>query len=121
MRRYRARSKLSGWSCFHRPSLEGEEALRPSLDEEDDEDEDCDLREHGAGPGFEQLVGKAEHERRVDRTGELPDAAEDDDEERVDDVALAEVGPDVVDLRERAAGEAGDAGAEAEGPGVDAR
>ena len=37
-----------------------------------------------------------------DRAGELADAAEDDDQERVDDVALAEVGADVADLRERA-------------------
>ena len=50
-----------------------------------------------------------------------PDAAEHHHHEGVDDVALAEVGPDVADLRERAAGEAGDAGAEAERPHVDAR
>ena len=34
----------------------------------------------------------------IDGAGELPDAAEHDDHERVDDVALAEVGPDVADL-----------------------
>src|SRR5687768_11822577 len=121
MRRYRARSTPLGWSCFHRPSLQREKALRTALDEEDDEDEHRDLGEHGAGPGFQELVREAEHERGVDRAGELADAAEDDDQERMDDVALAEVRPDISHLRERAAGEAGDAGAEAEGPGVDAR
>ena len=60
-------------------------------------------------------------ERRVDGAGELADAAQHDDHERVDDVALAEVGADVADLRQRAAGEPGDAGAEAERQHVDAR
>ena len=64
------------------------------------------------GHAFEELVEDAEAERGDDRAGELADAADDDDEERVDDVALAEVGADVADLRERAAAEAGDAGAE---------
>ena len=48
----------------------------------------------------------------VHGAGELADAAQHDDHERVDDVALAEVGTDVADLRQRAAGEAGDARAE---------
>ena len=56
-----------------------------------------------------------------DGAGELADAADDDDEERVDDVALAEVGADVADLRERDAAEAGDAGAEREREHVDLR
>ena len=58
------------------------------------------------------LLSEAEPERRVHRAGELADAAEHDDHERVDDVALAEVGADVADLRQRAAGESGDARAE---------
>ena len=68
-----------------------------------------DLGEHRALPGFEELVDDAEPERRVHGARELTDAAEHDDHERVDDVALAEVGTDVADLRQRAAGEPGDA------------
>ena len=56
-----------------------------------------------------------------DGARELADAAQHDHHERVDDVALAEVGPDVADLRQRAAGQAGDARAEREGERVDAR
>ena len=41
-----------------------------------------------------------------------PDAAQHHHHERVDDVVLAEVGADVADLRERAAGEARDARAQ---------
>ena len=51
---------------------------------------------------------------------QIADAAEDDDHEAVDDVGLAQVGADVVDLAQRHAGDAGDAGAEAEGQRVDA-
>ena len=35
-------------SCFHRPALQREQALRPLLDEDDDEHEHRDLREHRA-------------------------------------------------------------------------
>ena len=54
------------------------------------------------------------------RAPQIADAAEHHDHEAVDDVALAEIGAHIVDLRQRHAGNAGDAGAEAEGEGVDA-
>ena len=61
-------------------------------------------------------------DKRADqRAPQIADAAEHHDQEAVDDVALAEVGGDVVDLRQRHAGDAGDAGAEPEGQRVDAR
>src|SRR6185436_4242423 len=91
-----------------------EQALRPALDEEDDEDQHHDLRDHRARPGFEELVREAERQRCVDRAGELPDAAEHDHHERVDDVGLPEVRADVADLRERAAREAGDSRTQSE-------
>ena len=78
-----------------------------------------DLREHRALPRLEELVGDAEAQRRVHRAGELADAAQHDDHERVDDVALPEVGTDVADLRQRAAGEPRDARAQAEREHVD--
>ena len=53
------------------------------------------------------------------RAPEIADAAEHHDHEAVDDVALAEIGRDVVDLRQRHAGDAGDAGPEREGHGID--
>ena len=59
-------------------------------------------------------------DKRADqRAPEIADAAEHHDHEAVDDVALAEIGADVVDLRQRHAGDAGDAGAEPEGQRVD--
>ena len=47
-------------SCFHRPALEREQAARPLLDEQDDEDQNRDLAEHRAGERLEKLVGDAE-------------------------------------------------------------
>ena len=49
---------------------------------------------------------------------QLADAARDHHHERVDDVVLAEPGPHVADLGERAAGEAGQPAPEREGGGV---
>ena len=57
----------------------------------------------------------------VHRSGELADAAQHDDHERIDDVALAEIGTDVADLRQRAAGESRNARAKPEREHVDAR
>src|SRR5664280_652337 len=114
--RMRMRLSFLGAAPLHR-----EEPGRLPLDEDDDEDQHHDLREHGPGHAFEELVEHAEAERRDDGASQLADAAHHDDEERVDDVALPEVGPDVADLGERATGETGDAGAEGEGDRVDAR
>ena len=105
----------------HLSALERKDALRPLLDEDDDEDQHHDLGQHRALPAFEQLVQHAQAEAGVDGAGELADAAEHDDHEAVDDVALAEVGADIADLAQRAAGQARDAGAQREGVGVDAR
>src|SRR5258708_2417772 len=108
-------------SCLRHTPLQREQSLRALLDEDDDEDEHHDLRDHGARPGLEELVRESEPERRVDGAGELSDAAEHDHHERIDDVRLAEVGPDVADLRERTSGKPGDSRAQAEGPRIDAR
>ena len=70
---------------------------------------------------LKELVGDAEHERADQRAPQIADAAEHHDHEAVDDVALAEIGADIVDLRQRDAGDAGDAGAEPESKRVDAR
>ena len=102
-------------------ALEGEDALRTLLDEDDDGDEDDDLGDHRAGPAFQQLAEDAEAEGGPDCAGELPDAADHHDHERIDDIALAHVRPDVGNLRQRHAAQPGDAGAEREGHGVDAR
>ena len=83
--------------------------------------QDGDLAEHRAGKRLEEFVGDAERERADQRAPQIADAAEHHDHERVDDVALPEIGRDVVDLRQCHAGDAGDAGAEPEGERVDAR
>ncbi len=64
-------------------------------------------------------MSDAEREGADQRAPQVADAAEDHDHEAVDDVALAEIGRDVVDLAERHAGHAGNAGAEREGERID--
>src|SRR5438270_5210469 len=95
-------------SCLDRPAFEREQPAWTLLNEQDDEDEDRDLAEHGAGERLEKLVGDTERERGNKRAPQVSDAAEHHDEERVDDVALPEIGADIVDLRQRHARDASD-------------
>ena len=46
-------------SCFHRAPAQSKEPSRPSLNEEDDEDQKDDLALNGADQRLEQLVGEA--------------------------------------------------------------
>src|SRR4030095_4842167 len=80
------------------PSLQCKQSLRPLLDEKDDEDQHHDLREYRAGPWLEELGDRPEAEGGDHCPGELANAAQHDDHEAVDDVALAEIGTDVADL-----------------------
>ena len=100
-------------------ALECEDPLRSLLNEEHDEHEHQDLSHDGTGEGFEELVDEPETERADDGTRELPDAAEHDDHERIDDVGLSELRSDVAELRDGDATETGDGRAEPERPGVD--
>jgi hypothetical protein len=86
--------------------------LRPLLDEDDDEHQHHDLGQHRARPAFQQLVQDAQAQAGVHRAGQLAHAAQHHHHEAVDDVALAQVRPHVAHLAERAAGQAGDAGAQ---------
>src|SRR5258706_15361798 len=104
---------------FDGSPLQGEHALRASLDEEDDEHEHCDLGEHSTLPGLEQLVGKTQAQGGVHRAGEWSNAAENHDHEGIDDVGLPEIGADIADLRQLAARQAVNARAQAEGQGID--
>ena len=70
--------------------------------------------------GSEQLHRHTQAHRRVDRAGELPDAAQHHDHEGIDDVALPQVRTDVADLRKRNAGQPGDSRTQAEGEQVHA-
>src|SRR6266478_690528 len=99
---------------FDRAALQREQAARAALDEQDDEDQHQDLAQHRAGIGFEELVDDAERGGADQRAEQVTDAAEHHDHEGVDDVTLAEIGADIVDLAERHAGQAGDARAQAE-------
>ena len=69
--------------------------------------------------GSSSLFDDAERHAADERAPEVADAAEDHHHERVDDVGLPEVGPDVGELAERDARDAGDPGAQAEGHRVD--
>ena len=66
----------------------------------DDQHQHHDLGQHRTRESFEQLVQHAQPERGIDGAGQLADAAEHHHHERVDDVALAQVGADIADLRQ---------------------
>jgi hypothetical protein len=68
----RGRRCSSKFSLFDRPSLEGKQAARAALDEEDDHDQDQDFAEHGAGIGFEEFVGDAQCQRATSVPQRLP-------------------------------------------------
>src|SRR4051812_34908714 len=117
-----AREGARAWtgSCFDRTALEGKQTARPLLNEENDRDQKYDLAEHGAGDGFQQLVCDPESHGTDQRAPEVADASEDDDHETVDDVALPEIGTDIVDLRQGKPCHSGDTRPEAERERVDA-
>src|SRR5438105_4887551 len=96
-------------STVRHPTLEGEQALRALLDEHDDEHEHRNLGEHRARPGLEKFVDNAKAHRCIHGAGELAHTAQHDHHERIDDIALPEVGADIADLRQRATREPGDA------------
>src|SRR5471032_3242210 len=93
-------------------ALQGEHALRTLLDEQYDQHEHRDLREHRAPERFDRLADKPQSKAADHRSRQLPDAAQHHRHERIDDVALAEVRPDIADLRERATTQSRDACAE---------
>src|SRR3954464_12946005 len=76
-RRPRSSSEQAWPSRLHRAALQGKQPARAFLDEEDDENQDQDLAEHGAGEGLQQLVGDAEGQRADQRAPEIADPAED--------------------------------------------
>src|SRR5690606_1282077 len=78
-------------SRIGRPPLCREQAARPLLDEQDDADQHHHLAQHGASHRLEELVHDSKRERADQRTHQVADAAEDDDEEAVDNVDLAKI------------------------------
>src|SRR5260221_8676922 len=106
---------------FDGSPLQGEHSPRAPLDEEDDGHEPGDLGEHGTLQGLAELVGETQAQSGVERAGELPYAAENPHHEGIDDVGVSEIGADIADLQQRAAGQAGNTRAQAEGQGIDAR
>ena len=80
------------------PSLECKQTTRALLDEQDDKDEHENLAKHRTCKGLKKLVGDAKCQRADQCAPEIAHAAEDDDHEAVDDVALSEIGGDVADL-----------------------
>src|SRR5712691_13533779 len=101
-------------------SLGREKPGRAPLDEQDHENEDRHLAEHGAEARLDDLVEPADADGGQDRAEEFAYAAGHDDHERVHDVVLPELGPDIADLRERASGQAGESRAEGERESVHA-
>ena len=61
--------------------------LRTLLDKDDDANKNADLGDHRTCPTFEQLAENTEAERRPNCTGQLPDAADDNDHEGINDIA----------------------------------
>src|SRR5471032_216668 len=107
-------------SSVDHPSFQCEEALRTFLDKQNDQRQDQDLAQYGADLWFENLVGDTQPEFRHHTTGQLTDTAEHHHQERIDDVALAQVRADVADLAQGDTAQACDARAEPERHHVDA-
>ena len=108
--------------CLHHVSaldLQHEHALRPELQERDDDREHDHLGELRVGPELDEGVEQAEREGGDDRAAQLAEPADDHDEERVDDVVGAERRPDRPDQGQRDAGDAGQARADEERELVD--
>jgi hypothetical protein len=96
-----------------------EQPLRSLLDEQDQGHEHQDLGQDRPGDRLEELVDDAQRHGGGEGAPEIADPAEDHDHEAVDDIALAEVRADIVDLRQGHAGDPGDGRAQAEGERVD--
>src|SRR4029077_472243 len=77
---------------LHGSALEREHDPRTLLNEENDEDENGNLAKHSAGIGLEEFVCDAERERANESAPQIPDAAEDHNHERIDDVTLTQIG-----------------------------
>jgi hypothetical protein len=95
--------------------------LRAPLNEQNQEYQHQDLGKHRALERFDKLVDDAQAHRGDKRPPKIADAPQHHDEETVDNVVLAEIGADIVDLAQRNAGHAGDAGTEAKSECVDHR
>ena len=93
----------------------------PLLDEDDDQHQYRNFGQHRARPAFKKLVQNTQPHGRVDRTGQLPHAAQHHHHEGVHDVALAQVRSDIANLAQGAACQSRNAGAERKGIGVNAR
>src|SRR5436309_1993474 len=83
------------------------------------EDAECDFGQNGARERFEKLVGDPKRQSANQGSPKIADTAKYDHHERVDDVALSEIRTDIVDLRQRDTGDAGDPGSKSEGECVD--
>lgn len=95
--------------------------MRPALDEQDQEHQYQDLGQHRALEGLDKFVDDPEGHRGEQRPPQIANAAEHHDEKTVDDVVLAEIGANIVNLAQRDAGHTGDARTEAKGQRVDQR
>ncbi len=91
----------------------------PPLDEQDQRHQHEDLGQHRTGPGLQQLVGDAQRQAADQGAPQIAHAAEHHHHERVDDVGLPQIGPDIGELGQRDAGDTGDAGSEPEGQCID--
>src|SRR5262249_39076587 len=103
-----AAEKDAPQSCFHRSTLERKQAARAFLNEEDKKDEYCNLRKHRAGSRLQKFVRDPKCEGGDKSSPKGPNSPEDHDHEAVDDVGLAEIRRDIVDLRECDTGDARD-------------
>ena len=87
------REATQGCFMFPHCGLQGKDSLRTLLNEDHDEQQHGNLGQYGAGPAFEQLGEHAQAQGRIDRAGQLADAAQHHDQETVNDVVLAQIRP----------------------------
>lgn len=89
------------------------------LDKQDNQDQNQDLTQHGSHLRFKDFVKDAKTKRRRHAARQLTNAAEHHHEEGVDNVATAQLGPDVTELRQRDAAQPRDPRTEAKRQHID--
>src|SRR6266853_4422707 len=103
-------------STLEAPALGDEDACGTPLQEEDDHPEHEYLSEHRVEKDLlERLIDDPDAQGADHSADNVADASDDNGHEAIDDIALAEAGTDIADLREEGAGQSSKAAAQAEG------
>src|SRR6478752_6472381 len=99
--------------------LVGKQTFGSFLDEEYDQSHDDDLRHDGTGHRFQILAAKAQGQSPEDGATDVANAAQNHDQEGIDDIALPHFRADIGNLREDGSADSSDPGSEGKSHGID--